>query len=61
VIAGDQDTDRGSVEELAAILPRGWLQNVPGNHVTALASPELKDHVVRFLSDGPARDGRGTR
>jgi pimeloyl-ACP methyl ester carboxylesterase len=51
VIAGDQDTDRGSVEDLAAILPRGCLHRVPGDHFTALTSPDLKERVARFLSD----------
>ena len=51
VIAGDQDNDRGSVEDLAATLPRSWLQKVPGNHIAALATTELKDHLARFLGD----------
>jgi pimeloyl-ACP methyl ester carboxylesterase len=51
VIAGDQDNDRGSVKDLAATLSRSWLQQVPGNHFTALASTELKDHLARFLGD----------
>jgi pimeloyl-ACP methyl ester carboxylesterase len=51
VIAGDQDTDRGSVEDLAAVLPNARLQRVPGDHFSALTSAELKDHLVRFLSE----------
>ena len=51
VIAGDQDTDRGSVEGLAAILPNAQLQRIPGDHFKALTSAELKDQLVRFLSD----------
>ncbi len=54
VIAGDEDTDRGSVEDLAALLPRATLQKVPGDHATALTSSELKDRLVRFLSDRAA-------
>src|ERR1700689_3058592 len=42
VIAGDQDTDRGSVEDLAAILPKARLQRIPGDHFSALTSTELK-------------------
>ncbi|HEY3773761.1 MAG TPA: alpha/beta fold hydrolase [Solirubrobacteraceae bacterium] len=59
VIAGEQDGDRGSVEDLAATLPRSTLRRVPGNHFTALYSPELTDHLVRFLgsaSGAPASD-----
>jgi pimeloyl-ACP methyl ester carboxylesterase len=52
VIAGEQDNDRGSVEDLAATLADSTLHRVPGNHFTALFSPELKDHLVRFLADG---------
>jgi pimeloyl-ACP methyl ester carboxylesterase len=51
VIAGDQDNGRGSVEDLAAALSRSWLQSVPGNHFTALASTELTDQLARFLGD----------
>jgi pimeloyl-ACP methyl ester carboxylesterase len=51
VIAGDQDNDRGSVEDLAATLSRSWLRKVPGNHFTALASTELKDQLAGFLGD----------
>ena len=53
VIAGDHDTDRGSVEDLAAILPKGELQRIPGDHFSALTSAELKDQLARFLSDEP--------
>ncbi len=48
VLAGEQE-DRGSVDDLAAALPNGSLQRVPGNHYTALTSPELKDQLARFL------------
>jgi len=53
VTAGDQDTDRGSVEDLAAILPNARLQRIPGDHFSALTSAELKDQLARFLSDEP--------
>jgi pimeloyl-ACP methyl ester carboxylesterase len=52
VIAGDGDNDRGSVEDLAATLTHSTLRRVPGNHNTALFSPEFTDHLVRFLADG---------
>jgi pimeloyl-ACP methyl ester carboxylesterase len=53
VIAGDRDTDRGSVEDLAAILPNTELQRIPGDHFSALTSTELKDQLVRFLGNEP--------
>lgn len=58
VIAGDQDNDHGSVEDLAATLSCSWLQRVPGNHFTALAPIELKDQLARFLGDHPPSGAR---
>jgi pimeloyl-ACP methyl ester carboxylesterase len=55
VIAGEQDTDRGSVDELAATLSRSRLQKVPGNHFTAPFSAEFRDHLARFLGEGACR------
>jgi pimeloyl-ACP methyl ester carboxylesterase len=54
VIAGDQDTSDGSVEDLAAILPNARLQRIPGDHFSALRSAELKDQLAWFLSDDDA-------
>jgi pimeloyl-ACP methyl ester carboxylesterase len=50
VIAGDQDTGRGSVKDLAAVLPGGRLRIVPGDHYSALSSPELAEAVAEFLA-----------
>ena len=49
VFAGDTDNDRGSVEDLAAALPRSRLLRVPGDHVTTLTAPGLGDELARFL------------
>jgi pimeloyl-ACP methyl ester carboxylesterase len=49
VIAGEADTARGSVEELAAVFPHGELRRVAGDHWSALVSAELADEFVRFL------------
>jgi pimeloyl-ACP methyl ester carboxylesterase len=55
VIAGEDDTARGSVEELAAVLPRGRLRLVPGDHLTALLGPHFRDDLAAFLTgDAPA-------
>ncbi len=54
VIAGERDRDRGSVEDLAAILPNAELQRIPGDHYSALISAELKEQLTRFLSDRPS-------
>jgi pimeloyl-ACP methyl ester carboxylesterase len=50
VIAGHDDTARGSVEDLAAVLPRGRLRRVPGDHVTALLGPQFRDEIAAFLA-----------
>ena len=55
VIAGEDDTARGSVEDLATALPNGSLVRVPGDHVTALLGPAFADALAAFLaSDGTA-------
>ncbi len=59
VIAGEQDSDRGSVEDLAVMLARGTPHRVPGNHFTALHSPELADRLVQFLGGASAEPGSG--
>lgn len=49
VIAGADDVGRGSVPDLAAAIRGSRLQEVPGDHLTALLSAELSDEVTRFL------------
>jgi pimeloyl-ACP methyl ester carboxylesterase len=50
VVAGDQDERRA--DELAAALPGARYAQVPGNHFTALLSPELRAAILAFLGDG---------
>jgi pimeloyl-ACP methyl ester carboxylesterase len=50
VIAGEQDGERGSVEGLAALLPNGRYQPIPGDHYTALISTRFLDELVGFLA-----------
>jgi pimeloyl-ACP methyl ester carboxylesterase len=50
VLAGEEDTARGSVEDLAAILPGGRAQRIPGDHYTALTSTEFTDQLLSFFS-----------
>lgn len=54
VIAGAEDVGRGSVPDLAAAIPGSRLQEVPGDHLTALLSPDLSDEITRFLIGGDA-------
>ena len=50
VIAGQDDTARGSVEKLAAALPRARLRRVPGDHLSALLGPQFRDEIAAFLA-----------
>jgi pimeloyl-ACP methyl ester carboxylesterase len=53
VICGVDDQDNGSAAALAALLPRGKLFEVPGNHMSAVVKPELGAAMVAALT-GPA-------
>jgi pimeloyl-ACP methyl ester carboxylesterase len=52
VAAGAEDRDNGSAEALAGTLARGRYLEIPGNHMSAVARPELGAAIVDFLS-GP--------
>jgi len=54
VLAGADDRDNGSAEDLAAALPNGQFVSVPGNHMSAVTRSELGAAVADFL------DGRVT-
>ncbi|MBI1686019.1 alpha/beta fold hydrolase [Caulobacter hibisci] len=49
VIAGQRDDDNGSAEALAALLPDGRAQRVPGDHLSAVMEPALAAGIVGFL------------
>jgi len=49
VVIGEQDNRRASAEALAEALPNARFAQVPGDHFTALASPELASAIVSFL------------
>jgi pimeloyl-ACP methyl ester carboxylesterase len=51
VLMGDDDDDTGSGEDLAAALPRGQYQLIPGNHMSAVTKPELGAAIADFLGD----------
>lgn len=51
VVAGDQDERRAA--ELAAALPGARYVEVPGNHLTALLSPEFEAAILAFLAQAP--------
>lgn len=49
VLTGADDDDNGSAEALAAALPDGRYVVVPGNHMSAVAKPELGANIADFL------------
>lgn len=50
VLCGENDRDNGSPEALAAALPDGRLEWVPGTHMSSVTQAELGEAIVRFLS-----------
>lgn len=49
VLIGEADTLVGSGDRLAAAIPGATLVKVPGDHLTAVITPELKRAVIDFL------------
>jgi pimeloyl-ACP methyl ester carboxylesterase len=54
VLVGAEDDDNGSARELAAALPDDRFVEVPGNHMSAVARPELGAAMTDFLDGCPA-------
>lgn len=50
IVCGKQDNDNGSVDDLVALLKRGKLFPVPGNHMSAVVKPELGQALVEVLT-----------
>src|ERR1700753_231023 len=50
VLTGTEDDDNGSAEALAAALPEGRYEVVPGNHMSAVTKPELGTAMAAFLA-----------
>jgi pimeloyl-ACP methyl ester carboxylesterase len=50
VIAGADDYDNGSAQEVAELLPYGLFVEIPGNHMSSVTRPELGDALVDFLA-----------
>ena len=49
VVSGVDDHDNGSAEELATVLPGARHVAIPGNHMTAVANPDLGRAIADFL------------
>ena len=52
VVIGEGDSRGASAGELTALLPNGQLAVVPGDHLTALDTPEFSAAVLDFLDHG---------
>lgn len=52
VLVGDEDEYHASADQIAAILPRGSFELVPGSHTRAIVRPEIGAAIADFL--GPA-------
>jgi pimeloyl-ACP methyl ester carboxylesterase len=50
VICGAEDSDNGSAKALSNVLPQGTLITVPGNHMSAVAKPDLGRAIAAFLT-----------
>ena len=51
VLSGAEDRDNGSAEALADMLPDATYTEVPGNHMSAVTSPDLGVAIADFLAD----------
>ena len=50
VLAGSEDSDNGSGQQLADLLTDAWFETVPGGHMSAVVQPELGRRIAAFLS-----------
>ena len=50
VVVGDRDTLVGDAGAVADALPDGRLETVPGDHLSAVTTPEFAAALVRFLA-----------
>ncbi len=51
VLSGVEDHDNGSAASLAAILPKGRHESIPGNHMSAVTRPELGAAIAAYLGE----------
>lgn len=50
ILAGDEDNDNGSHADLAALIPRAILREVPGGHMSCIVKPEFGAAIAGFLA-----------
>ena len=49
VVSGADDHDNGSAQAITTVLPDARYEEIPGNHMSAVARPELGEAIGRFL------------
>jgi hypothetical protein len=49
-VAGEEDSDNGSHEALAQLLPHATRASVPGGHMSAVTKSELGLAIADFLA-----------
>ncbi|MFN2259868.1 MAG: alpha/beta fold hydrolase [Parasphingopyxis sp.] len=54
VLAGEEDEDNGSHEELAALLPDATHVEVPGGHMSCIVKPDFGEAIAEWM--GKARE-----
>ena len=50
VLCGKDDRDNGSAADLAAALPHGSYVEIPGNHMSAVVTPDFGQRIADYLS-----------
>lgn len=50
VLSGVDDHDNGSAEAITGVLPHAHYREIPGNHMSAVARPELGAAIGEFLA-----------
>lgn len=49
VLAGAEDDDNGSAEDVAKLLPHGRYVEIPGNHMSSVTRAEMGQEIAAFL------------
>lgn len=49
VVCGDEDSDNGSAEDLANLLPNATFKETPGNHLSSATKPEMGLAIADWL------------
>lgn len=55
VVSGKDDLLAGSAQEFAALFPKGRGVTTPGDHLSAVGEPALRDAIVSFLREQRGR------